>query len=210
MYRLICRPAIVVPFLSVLPLALIAVLGLQHQVHFSRMTRDVAAIARIHPLSGFLSSLGILLWWTSATLWLFSASVYRSLHLHKLFRFAIATGSLSTYFALDDLFQLHESIAPNYLGIPEKWVFTILAMGTILYLVLCRQQLLKKNGTWMLLSVALLGASLMMDALLETQLTQLGQWSYLLEDGCKWLGIVCWCCFCLITCRCGMMALIRK
>jgi len=210
MRRSICRPAIVVPILAVLPLVVIAILGLQHQVHFSRMTRDVAAIARIHPLSGFLSSLGILLWWTSATLWLFSASVYRTLHLHKLFRFALATGLLSAYFALDDLYQLHESIAPNYLGVPEKGVFAILAVWTILYLVLCRHQLLKKNGTWMLLALVLLGASLMMDAVLEPQLMQLGQWSYLLEDGCKWLGIVCWCCFCLISCRCGMMALIRK
>lgn len=210
MRRLICRPAIVVPFLAVLPLVVITFLGLQHQVHFSRMTRDVAAIARIHPLSGFLSSLGILLWWTSASLWLFSAGVYRTLHLQKLFRFALATGSLSAYFALDDLYQLHESIAPNYLGVPEKWVFAILAVWTILYLLLYRQQWLKKNGTWMLFAVALLGASLMMDAVLETQLTQLGQWSYLLEDGAKWLGIVCWCFFSMICCRCGMIGLIRK
>jgi hypothetical protein len=46
--------------------------GLLIGIDISVLTRDLAAIAGVNPLSGFLSSLGILLWWTSASVWLFA------------------------------------------------------------------------------------------------------------------------------------------
>jgi hypothetical protein len=37
------------------------------------MTNDTAAIARIHPIAGILSNLGVLLWCASASICLFAA-----------------------------------------------------------------------------------------------------------------------------------------
>jgi hypothetical protein len=38
-----------------------------------------------------------------------------------------------------------------------------------------------------------LGLSLCVDLLFENFLASVPDWEYFLEDGLKWLGIVCWC-----------------
>jgi len=43
-------------------LVVVVAVNLVNQVNPGNMTRDMAAIAGIHPLSGILSNLGILLW----------------------------------------------------------------------------------------------------------------------------------------------------
>lgn len=165
------------------------------------MTRDVAAIAGIHPLAGALSSLGILGWWTSATLWLGGAM----LNLHHGNRdaalFCGATAILSSYLALDDLFQFHEHLAPTYLRIPEKAVLAALGLLVIAWLMRFRAEIMRSHAALLGLALGLLASSALLDTLLERQATRLGQWSFLLEDGLKWLGICAWLSFCFARFR---------
>lgn len=65
-----------IPSISIL--ALIAAAGTLREVTAAQLTRDVTALAAIHPLSGVLSSLGILLWGAAVSVCLFVALTIRS------------------------------------------------------------------------------------------------------------------------------------
>jgi hypothetical protein len=191
--------------LVLLPLLLVAGASWVLSIEVKVMTQDLAAQARLHPLAGFLSSMGVLLWWTSASIWLFCAglrlpgSAARAAPLHQ--RFCLSSAGLSAYLALDDLFQIHESLAPDYLGVPEGAVYGLLGLSVMAYLVSFRSLLLNRRGLILLVSLALLAASVVVDSVLEPWLWRLGHWTYLVEDGLKWMGIAAWCAFCVVWCR---------
>jgi hypothetical protein len=170
------------------------------QVKIPDMTRDLAAIAGIHPLSGFLSSLGILLWWTSATVWLFTAFLRRIRHGSAGVGFLVYSGLLSAYLGLDDLFLFHEYLAPTYLKVPEKVVYGLLAAATAFYLWRYRRAIQTSDGVLLLLALAFLSSSVLVDAVLEPWLWSLKDWTYFLEDGLKWLGICFWTALCVVQC----------
>ena len=106
------------PSLSVLLVVVAASLFLQ--VRMPNMTRDVTAIANIHPLSGVLSNLGVLLWCTAAAVCGFASFFLRHAQPRSPSRFLLSSSLLSVYLMLDDLFQLHENLLPRYLGLSEK------------------------------------------------------------------------------------------
>ena len=58
-----------VPSISIL--LAVAVVSVLFKVSIPDMTRDVTALANIHPLSGVLSNLGILLWCSTASICFF-------------------------------------------------------------------------------------------------------------------------------------------
>lgn len=201
MVRPIRRPSLPVVLLALIPLVLVAGTSVVLEIEMHRMTRDVAAIANIHPLAGMLSSLGILLWWSSASIWLFTAILWRSVEAKEKFRFALSSACLSAYLALDDLFQIHEMLAPTYLGVPEKAVYAVLGTAVVIYLWKFRSLLTHKNYSLLFFALFFLSASVAVDAVFEPWLWRLGHWTFLVEDGLKWCGIVNWCAFCVSACR---------
>jgi hypothetical protein len=191
---------------GVLPIAIVALASVLLDVEVQLMTRDVAAIGEVHPLAGSFSSLGILLWWTSASVWLLTAMVVRSDGSRAGARFAMAGGALSVYLALDDLFQFHEALAPAYLGVPEWAVYGALLTAFVAYLGYFRARLVERSALLVLLTLAFLGASACVDLVLNPYLGRLGHWSYLFEDALKWLGICCWTAFAVVWCRAALRA----
>lgn len=187
--------------LALTPLAAVAIATLRFGVAISDVTRDVASIGQLHPLAGILSSLGILLWWTSASLWLFLAAVHRKARSNQAFRFAVASGLLSAYLTFDDLFQFHEALAPRYLGVPEPLAYAALVAVVAAYLFIFRRRLLRSDGAILALAIALLASAMASDLILWRSPWPLGQWARLIEDGLKWSGIVGWCLFCVVRCR---------
>lgn len=193
------RAVFLTAVLAVIPLVVVAGVRIAAGIGINDMTRDVAAIAGIHPLAGALSSLGILVWWTSASIWLFTAALILRLRNGADVGFVLCSGLWSAYFAFDDLFQFHEHLAPTYLKVPEKAVYGVLASGIALYLWRFRRCLWKPDGMLMLLALAFLSSCVVVDAL-ERWLWRLGDWTYLVEDGLKWMGICFWTCFCVVRC----------
>lgn len=185
---------------AAIPLAGIAIARLLLPIKIPDMTRDVAAIAGIHPLSGILSSLGILFWWSSATLWLFAASLRRTCQGAAGVGFLVCPGLLSAYLGLDDLFQVHEYLVPTYLKVPEGAVYGVLALATACYLWRYRRRLLAPDGALLLLALALLSGSVVVDAVLGPWLWRLKDWNYFVEDGLKWAGICFWTAFSVVRC----------
>lgn len=164
------------------------------------MTRDVAAIAGIHPLSGILSSVGILFWWTSATIWFFAAFLRRVFQGTSGVGFLIYSGLLSAYLGLDDLFQFHEYLAPTYLEVSEGAVYGLLVFATAFYLWRYRRSFQRPDGVLLLIALAFLSGSVVVDVALEPWLWRLKDWTLFIEDGLKWLGICFWTAFCVVRC----------
>lgn len=178
---------------SSLILAAVAAAALLIGVNMPDMTKDVAAIAKIHPLAGVLSSLGILLWCATASICLFAAMSLRNSARDDGFRFLLFSALLSAYLLCDDLFQIHETLAPRYLGLSEKAVYAALGTAAAAYFIAFRWVILRTHYGILLLALSFLAGSVLIDTLLEPYLWRLGQWAYFFEDGAKWLGIASWC-----------------
>lgn len=164
-----------------------------YQVSIPSMTRDVAAIAGVHPLSGALSSLGILVWCTAAATCTFAAMLIRPVVSKEECQFLLCSALLTTYLMLDDLFQFHEALAGRYLGLNEKVVYLLLGVAVFSYLASFREIILQTNFLVFALALAFLALSVVTDTILEPWLWRLDHWALFIEDGAKWLGIVCWC-----------------
>jgi hypothetical protein len=194
------RALLVILVAAAIPLIGVAVTRIFLQIPISAMTRDVNAIAGIHPLVGILSSLGILLWWTSASVYLFAAYLLRDVPGATGGGFMVYSGLLSFYLGLDDLFQIHEKLAPRYLKVPELGGYALLGLATVFYLWRYRHVLRRADTVLLMLALALLAASVAVDAVLEPWLRRLKDWEYFVEDGAKWLGICFWTSFCVVRC----------
>lgn len=193
----VIRPAVL---LGLLPVLLVGLASGWFALEVRIFTQDATALAKVHPLAGVLSSLGILLWWTSASVWLFCATLPHPAITPRQARFCLHSALLSGYLALDDLFQIHESLAPVYLGVPELAVYALLGLAVASYLITYRDQWLNRRGLLLLGALSLLAASVLSDGV-ERWLWRMGHWTYLLEDGLKWMGIVAWMSFCVAWCR---------
>jgi hypothetical protein len=185
--------------LVAVPLIVVGLGSALHDVSPGRFTRDLALLAKVHPLTGFLSSLGILLWAAAAAIWLFTAYAAPR---ERAGRLAIHAGCLSAYLCLDDLFMIHEQLAPEYLGVPEKVVYAALGFAVLSFLWAHRRALLAERATrWLAGALGALGLSALLDALLGRWLWRIGEWNYLVEDGLKWTGACLWCAFAVVWCR---------
>lgn len=179
---------------SIVVLLVMALVSVFFQVKIPVLTRDTTAIAKIHPLSGMLSNLGILLWCAAALISGFVAYVLRNIKTQDTFWFLFFSALLSAYLLLDDLFLFHEKIAPVYLGLPEKMVIGILGIAVLSYLIAFRRIILRTNFGVLLLALGFLATSVVIDSFFELLWTsQLDNWAYFFEDGTKWLGIASWC-----------------
>ena len=179
------------PSLSVLLAIIIA--HVYFHVEIPAMTRDVTAIARIHPLSGILSNLGVLLWCATASISLFAALTLREVGPRDAFWFLLGSGFLSTYLMLDDLFQIHEDLAPRYLGLRQKGTLAILGAFVLVYLLAFRHVILQTHFALLVLAMGFLSTSVGVDTVLAPIFWRMGHSELLFEDGAKWLGISCWC-----------------
>lgn len=187
--------------LSSLPLILIALTHTFYSIPVPLITRDITSIANIHPLSGALSSLGILLWIASASIWGFTFFVVRNKNKNKngtgLFFYS---GILSAYLGFDDLFLFHEYLAPTYLHIPEKLVFVFLGTCIANYIFRYFNELAKPDGLLLIFSLMFLTGSAVCDIALSSLHIINEDLLFFMEDGLKWIGICCWTSFCLSRC----------
>jgi hypothetical protein len=150
------------------------------------LTRDMAAIAHVHPLVGVVSNVGILLWCATAAICLFSAGLLRQHGLRAEARFLSWGGLLTTVLLLDDLFMIHEYIAPMHFHVNEKVVLAIHACAAGAYLVSQRRLILAANYQLLAAAMLLFFLSMVVDV------ADVPGWWRPAEDGFKLLGIASW------------------
>jgi hypothetical protein len=185
-----------VPALGVLVLLVVA--AELRTIPFGTLSRDVASIGQVMPLTGGLSNWGILFWCTAAVVTAFAGAALRGTADRPAQRFLLSSAAFTTVLMLDDLFLLHEDLAFRYLGIRERYVMLAYGVLLVAYLLGNAPVILRTRYTVLLGALGLFAASVLSDALLS-------QWKLLpitdtvllvlVEDGLKWLGIVTWCAY---------------
>ena len=172
-------------------LAALVVVRVFFHVSMSDMTSDVTTIAKIHPLSGILSNLGILVWCAAASICAFAAMTLRTIKPRDTFWFLLFSALVSSYLMIDDCFQFHQ-LASRYLGLNDKIIYMALGIAVTVYLIAFRRVIARTNYGFLVVAIGFLTRSVIIDAFLIPYLRRYGDWMYLFEDGTKWLGIVSW------------------
>jgi hypothetical protein len=167
-------------------LFLVGVAGLQRHIAISSLTRDMAAIANVHPLTGVVSNVGILLWCAAAAICLFSSSLLRQKGAQPEARFLLWAGLMTTGLLVDDFFLFHEYLAPVHFGFNEKAVHASYVCVTVVYLLRHRHLILETRYWRLAVALVLFAGSILLDA------ADAHGWWVLAEDGCKLLGITSW------------------
>lgn len=154
-------------------------------IPFEKMTGDPAYHRGYHPLTGFLSYIGILLWCTTSAVTLFTASVlYRREGNTVACVYLTYAGVLTGILMVDDLFMLHDFL----IGHLPMYTLYVLLTGYFFYKYFHRI----RQDTFLLLlaAVGCLAVSVAMDMILPNEGLE-----YFLEDGFKFLGILSWALF---------------
>jgi hypothetical protein len=174
-------------YLPVLALLFVVVIAARYShTSVSSLTRDMAAIAHVHPLIGVVSNVGILLWCATAAICLFGRSLLRERGLPAEASFLLWAGLLTAVLLVDDLFMIHEYIAPVHFHVNEKVVLAAHACMAGAYLLSHRRLILASNYQLLAAAMALFAASILVD------ITDAHGWWSLAEDGFKVLGIASW------------------
>lgn len=177
-------------------LGMLLVLKYQAQIAIMDLMRDPAAVMETPFYIGLLSNAGVLLWWATAAVCLFSSSVLRgATHYKELRSFFQFSGLLTATLTLDDFFLLHESVFPKYFNLSEKFVYLIYGLTLLLYLYRFKKIILKTNFVLLLFAFWFFGFSVLIDKILP-----FSELSVFLEDGAKLLGIVSWLAYFIRTC----------
>jgi hypothetical protein len=167
-------------------LFLVAIAALGPQITVASLTRDMAATAKVHPLTGVVSNVGILLWCATAAICLFSSNLLRQRGAHRAAGFLLWSGLMTAGLLVDDFFMFHEYLAPVHLGLDEKVVLLGYVCITAVYLLQQRRLILEADYRLLVSALVLFTGSMMID------LADVGGWWNLAEDGCKLLGIASW------------------
>lgn len=188
-------------------LAFLAASAMLHElggVDFGLISRDPAqefthlnpeAYHRLQafPLIGFQSTLSGLIWFSAfgiSVLALVLARHTGQLHLPTT-RFLAALGVLTLALGTDDIFMIHDELAPRYLKVLEEPFMAAYVLSITAVLVVFRRTILQRDPVLFLLAIGCFGGSVVVDHFQE----QLTSWPYRIffEDGFKFLGIVGWC-----------------
>ena len=158
----------------------------------ARFTMDPAALAGTNPFLGVVSNCGVLLWTAAAAISLFTAMLLHGRRAQReCARFLLAAGLLTAWLMFNDLFMLHEWLFAVVLGIPQPIVLLAYALMVALFLVRFRVLIARSDRLPLGLALAFFAASAATDQMPGAWFRAWG-WLYLLEDGCKLLGIVGW------------------
>lgn len=168
------------------------------------ITRDLAALANVNPLLGFQSTLGALIWFTSAAICLFSSRLIVERSVHHV-RFLFWAGLFTLMLGLDDLFMVHEFVLPrlgHYISLPfpffdleplltEELLFSFYLLAFACFAWVYRKIFFTFDRSWLLLALGFFALSLLIDNDLLILLFNFHE-DLFLEEATKLLGIVGW------------------
>lgn len=163
---------------------------------FSYLSRDMAAICNVKAAIGFLSNIGIFLWFSTTAICIFSAIILKDIGHNKQLSFVwffFISGLLTLWLGLDDVFLFHERLFPYYCHIPERVVHGGYALIVIFYLFFFKEQIMYTDFILLFLSGFLLAASMFTDVFFVYEGNEaLFENETIFEDILKFSGITFW------------------
>lgn len=165
-------------------------------VPYPDLTMDPATRVGFPRYVGALSYLGVAAWFTGAACALFAASLLETRTDRA--RYLLALGLLTAWLGFDDLFLVHEGAGRILLGSErgEDIIFGLYAVIGAALLLLHRRVLPTTPVPVLVAAGAFFAASVGVD---RPHLELPGQ--FLLEDGAKFVGIVLWATYLILTAR---------
>lgn len=168
-----------------------------HAIPFGNFTRDPMSLANAAPYFGLLSNIGILFWCAAATLCFFLSSLAPTTGGDLSRRFFLCSGLLSLLLLLDDFFQLHEVVLPSLLGIRQRYVLLFYLLLAATFRASFRETIRRHHPLLLALALAFFAVSLGEDIFALAA----EPCHYLVEDGAKFFGIICWFNYFALICR---------
>ncbi|MFH0862885.1 MAG: hypothetical protein V1875_07655 [Candidatus Altiarchaeota archaeon] len=158
-------------------------------VNFGNLTRDPTYLMRMSPFVGVYSNLGVLMWAATAAVCFYTAAIVKRFGKRNNHAgFFLASGFITLILLVDDLFLVHETIAPYLFNITEIITFGVYGLVFAAYAYWFRSVLQATDYVILLAAILLFGGSLVFDQIYNAVST----WQYLYEDGLKWFAIVSW------------------
>jgi hypothetical protein len=182
-----------VPIWSVLCVVLGGVVAakMYYLIPLSVLMGDPAGVTGRPFYLGFVSNVGVVLWASTASIFLFAFGLHRRHGEEEWRRFLLSSGLIVALLGLDDLFMLHDGVFRDYLSIPQPLVMAGYVLLLLLYLTRFASLLLRTAYPILIAALGLLGISLALDQIHDLLGTALAG-RLLWEDGSKLLGIGAW------------------
>lgn len=185
----------------------LALIAFQPFVEISILTRDPLAITKGEFYFGLLSNIGIMLWCGTASLCIFTYFILRNVYPGLDQNFFLCSGLITLFLLVDDLFMLHESVFPLYLGMDEQMVNIVYLLFIGYLLIRYRYKILRTPYLILVSSLGFFGLAVIAD----TKLTGPSPYRHLFEDGFKFLGILGWFYYFIQTCySCLIYSVMKK
>lgn len=192
-WAVIKKPLLYVMIPVAVALAGILGVALWADVPVSDLLRDANAILEGEFYVGLFSVIGITLWIATGAMCILVLSTGVTEEPRRLL---MAGAAVSLMAGADDAFQIHETVG-NYLGVSDSVIFGVYGIVAIVLFVWARRYLASTpNISVFVASAVLFGISLVFDLHLWEP-----QYSSIIEDIAKFLGIVAWVTFFGGVCR---------
>lgn len=187
-FRSVTPILLIVWLITLLSLLIAIYASTEKDIPLESFTKDPTALMKAPFYLGFFSNIGIMIWSAASMICFFVA--YRIKDLREIknqFWFILSSAIISLFMTLDDLFQLHEFVFPNYLSITDNMVYLTYMNIYLLYFIRFRKLLLNSDYLVLGLAFFFLGLSTIID-LLPLPIPK----DTFLEDAIKLFGITTW------------------
>ena len=175
-------------YISIFPSAILYLVILyvsnSYNIKLSLVVRDLAQTCGYPIGVGMISNIGILFWGAAASICLFTA--FSENINRESSKLLLLGGVFSGLLCIDDLFLLHD----RYLG---QDFLNLTYLSISIFLLVRFQRILKNIGLFnLIISILFLGLSIFFDGVIQQIFNQSYELTQLIEEGFKFLGIICW------------------
>lgn len=169
------------------------------RITLSYLTRDVAAIANLPFYAGFLSQLGGLVWAASLAICIFTLMALgrQTQNFAAARRWLLHASILTALLLFDDVFQFHEEIGEDYLGLSEKLMVLSYVVMALIFVITNFSEIISSEYLILGLALFLFGLSVFVDGAPLDKFGAIGrffneQFETFAEDGLKFAGVTTW------------------
>ena len=168
--------------------AALVIANAQTRIPLRELLLDPTALRNVPWYSGIVSNLGILVWTVAAASALGGAWVARETNRPSASRFLGTGGIVTVILLLDDLLLLHSTVLPRLFDIQKPAATLLVVSPAVAWLLVFAGEV--RRTRWVILVGALVSFAVSLAA--DFVLHPAASAELLLEDGAKFLGVLAW------------------